>query len=308
MYRAIDVNESERVNRNYNISEIALINDYYYIKTMEEVNLKVKHRALRVMAITDRSRMCYIAAKQLQDKQYINSNLEIKNIDEYMIVGNGSQTIKKTNTPTKESNLDRLKSMSYEELFDYMHSVKYYFNWMKELLDEKFEAKYPTMSDKIEYFKDRNLNELVNIATMHDIKRESDAGRILCSLWRTQSIDKIERVAAINNRLMYTCTDESDRIFSNHFLETVKDDFTKEQYRIFKRTNEIFHILASVNVKYNKFTLDELNLVFDFYDNVVGKMGVDIPKILMLDDRKVVNLLNEYYELIDELENICEAL
>lgn len=94
------------------------------------------------------------------------------------------------------------------------------------------------------------------------------------------------------------------REYLNKILESNK--ITDEQYKITMEMTKIMHILLSVNLK-NMFIddLDAVSKVVDFIDFAKYETkGIDIPKVIKLSEETILNLIDKYIMLCEELNNI----
>lgn len=94
------------------------------------------------------------------------------------------------------------------------------------------------------------------------------------------------------------------REYLNKILESNK--ITDEQYKIAMEMTKIMHILLSANLK-NMFIddLDAVSKVVDFIDFAKYETkGIDIPKVIKLSEETILNLIDKYILLCEELNNI----
>lgn len=94
--------------------------------------------------------------------------------------------------------------------------------------------------------------------------------------------------------------------WSREYLNKISNKITDEQYKIAMEMTKIMHLLLSVDLK-NMFADDlyAVSKVIDFIDFAKYETkGIDIPKVLRLSEETILNLIDKYIMLCEELNNI----
>lgn len=281
MFEINDIVRLTKIER-VSIEEIALIDDVYYIKSAY-ITYSCDKNILKQLTLIDTSMKCSKALRELKNNQYINKYSEIIDIVD--------------NVNIVEEDVE----LSFAEMKEYILSKKKrLLSRHYEIASKQFDLEYDTEDKQREYFERLSLiehSEFANIyhnCRVHHIQEE---------IWRRKSIevgydrDKIEKIVS-----------KHDKELS---VEYIKDLFlqrkiTLEECKIACTMNRIIHRLASYNLRFMSFTLEELDILLPVLDSIDRDLGHIISRLYRVDSSVIIADAEELYRLQERLIELAD--
>lgn len=300
MFEINDIVRLTKIER-VSIEEIALIDDVYYIKSAY-ITYSCDKNILKQLTLIDTSMKCSKALRELKNNQYINKYSEIIDIvDNVNIVEEDVELSLNSIEDISEEDIEKFKELSFAEMKEYILSKKKrLLSRHYEIASKQFDLEYDTEDKQREYFERLSLiehSELANIyhnCRVHHIQEE---------IWRRKSIevgydrDKIEKIVS-----------KHDKELS---VEYIKDLFlqrkiTLEECKIACTMNRIIHRLASYNLRFMSFTLEELDILLPVLDSIDRDLGHIISRLYRVDSSVIIADAEELYRLQERLIELAD--
>lgn len=300
MFKINDVVRLTKIER-VSIEEIALIDDIYYIKSAY-ITYSCDKNILKQLTLIDTSMKCSKALRELKNNQYINKYSEIIDIiDNVNIVEEDIELSLNSIEDVSEEDIEKFKELSFEEMKEYILSKKRrLLSRHYEIASKQFDLEYDTEDKQREYFERLSLiehSEFANIyhnCRVHSVQEE---------IWRRKSIeDRYDR-------------DKIEKIVSKHdkelSVEYIKDLFlqskiTLEECKIACTMNRIIHRLASYNLRFMSFEIEEFEIILPVFDSIDRDLRGIIPQIYRVDSSVIVADAEELYRLQERLIELAD--
>lgn len=297
MFEINDVVRLTKIER-VSIEEIALIDDVYYIKSAY-ITYSCDKNILKQLTLIDTSMKCSKALRELKNNQYINKYSEI--IDIVDIVEEDVELSLNSIEDISEEDIEKFKELSFAEMKEYILSKKKrLLSRHYEIASKQFDLEYDTEDKQREYFERLSLiehSEFANIyhnCRVHSVQEE---------IWRRKSIeegydrDKIEKIVS-----------KHDKELS---VEYIKDLFlqrkiTLEECKIACTMNRIIHRLASYNLRFMSFTLEELDILLPVLDSIDRDLSHIISRLYRVDSSVIIADAEELYRLQERLIELAD--
>lgn len=277
------------------IEEIALINNVYYIKS-SHCTYSCNENVLKQLTLIDTSCKCSKALRELKNNQYINKYSEIIDIDNIVVEEDIELSLDSINRVSEED-IEKFKELTFEEMKDYILSTKknllcrHY-----EIASRKFDEEYNTEEKQREYFEKLTLIEHKNFANVYD--KKCRVHNVQEDIWRRKSIeerydrDKIEKIVS-----------KHDKELSVDYIKDLclQRRITLEECKIACTMNRIIHRLASYNVRFMSFSMQELDMIIHVFDRIERDLGHIIPRVYRVDSSVIIADIEELYRLQERL-------
>lgn len=263
---------------------------------------KIERVSIEEIALIDTSMKCSKALRELKNNQYINKYSEIIDIvDNVNIVEEDVELSLNSIEDISEEDIEKFKELSFAEMKEYILSKKKrLLSRHYEIASKQFDLEYDTEDKQREYFERLSLiehSEFANIyhnCRVHHIQEE---------IWRRKSIevgydrDKIEKIVS-----------KHDKELS---VEYIKDLFlqrkiTLEECKIACTMNRIIHRLASYNLRFMSFTLEELDILLPVLDSIDRDLGHIISRLYRVDSSVIIADAEELYRLQERLIELAD--
>lgn len=300
MFEINDVVRLTKIER-VSIEEIALIDDVYYIKSAY-ITYSCDKNVLKQLTLIDTSMKCYKALRELKNYQYINKYSEIIDIiDNVNIVEEDIELSLNSIEDVSEEDIEKFKELSFEEMKEYILSKKRrLLSRHYEIASKQFDLEYDTEDKQREYFERLSLIEHSEFANIYHNCR---VHHIQEDIWRRKSIeegydrDKIEKIVS-----------KHDKELS---VEYIKDLFlqrkiTLEECKIACTMNRIIHRLASYNLRFMSFEIEEFDIILPVFDSIDRDLGHIIPRLYRVDSSVIIADAEELYRLQERLIELAD--
>lgn len=300
MFEINDVVRLTKIER-VSIEEIALIDDVYYIKSAY-ITYSCDKNILKQLTLIDTSMKCSKALRELKNNQYINKYSEIIDIvDNVNIVEEDIELSLNSIEDVSEEDIEKFKELSFEEMKEYILSKKRrLLSRHYEIASKQFDLEYDTEDKQREYFERLSLLEHSEFANIYHNCRVHSVQE---DIWRRKSIeDRYDR-------------DKIEKIVSKHdkelSVEYIKDLFlqskiTLEECKIACTMNRIIHRLASYNLRFMSFEIEEFEIILPVFDRVEKDLGHIIPRLYRVDSSVIVADAEELYRLQERLIELAD--
>ena len=300
MFEINDVVRLTKIER-VSIEEIALIDDVYYIKSAY-ITYSCDKNILKQLTLIDTSMKCSKALRELKNNQYINKYSEIIDIvDNVNIVEEDVELSLNSINSVSEEDIEKFKELSFEEMKEYILSKKKrLLSRHYEIASKQFDLEYDTEDKQREYFERLSLLEHSEFANIYHNCRVHSVQE---DIWRRKSIeegydrDKIEKIVS-----------KHDKELS---VEYIKDLFlqrkiTLEECKIACTMNRIIHRLASYNLRFMSFEMEEFDIILPTLDPIDRDLGGIIPRLYRVDSSVIIADAEELYRLQERLIELAD--
>ena len=300
MFEINDVVRLTKIER-VSIEEIALIDDVYYIKSAY-ITYSCDKNILKQLTLIDTSMKCSKALRELKNNQYINKYSEIIDIvDNVNIVEEDIELSLNSIEDVSEEDIEKFKELSFEEMKEYILSKKKrLLSRHYEIASKQFDLEYDTEDKQREYFERLSLLEHSEFANIYHNCRVHSVQE---DIWRRKSIeegydrDKIEKIVS-----------KHDKELS---VEYIKDLFlqrkiTLEECKIACTMNRIIHRLASYNLRFMSFEMEEFDIILPTLDPIDRDLGGIIPRLYRVDSSVIIADAEELYRLQERLIELAD--
>lgn len=300
MFEINDVVRLTKIER-VSIEEIALIDDVYYIKSAY-ITYSCDKNILKQLTLIDTSMKCSKALRELKNNQYINKYSEIIDIvDNVNIVEEDIELSLNSIEDVSEEDIEKFKELSFEEMKEYILSKKRrLLSRHYEIASKQFDLEYDTEDKQREYFERLSLLEHSEFANIYHNCRVHSVQE---DIWRRKSIeDRYDR-------------DKIEKIVSKHdkelSVEYIKDLFlqgriTLEECKIACTMNRIIHRLASYNLRFMSFEIEEFDIILPVLDPIDRDLGGIIQRLYRVDSSVIIADAEELYRLQERLIELAD--
>lgn len=300
MFEINDVVRLTKIER-VSIEEIALIDDVYYIKSAY-ITYSCDKNVLKQLTLIDTSMKCSKALRELKNNQYINKYSEIIDIiDNVNIVEEDIELSLNSIEDVSEEDIEKFKELSFAEMKEYILSKKRrLLSRHYEIASKQFDLEYDTEDKQREYFERLSLIEHSEFANIYHNCRVHSVQE---DIWRRKSIeegydrDKIEKIVS-----------KHDKELS---VEYIKDLFlqgriTLEECKIACTMNRIIHRLASYNLRFMSFEMEEFDILLPVLDSIDRDLGGIIPRLYRVDSSVIIADAEELDRLQERLIELAD--
>ena len=300
MFEINDVVRLTKIER-VSIEEIALIDDVYYIKSAY-ITYSCDKNVLKQLTLIDTSMKCYKALRELKNNQYINKYSEIIDIiDNVNIVEEDIELSLNSIEDVSEEDIEKFKELSFEEMKEYILSKKRrLLSRHYEIASKQFDLEYDTEDKQREYFERLSLIEHSEFANIYHNCRVHSVQE---GIWRRKSIeegydrDKIEKIVSKHDKEL------SVEYIKDLFLQS---KITLEECKIACTMNRIIHRLASYNLRFMSFEMEEFDILLPVLDPIDRDLGHIIPRLYRVDSSVIIADAEELYRLQERLIELAD--
>lgn len=308
------------------IDSIALKDDIYYIKTIDDFNYMLDKALLRRMCLYDKSNTCAKAFRQLKNKQLITVD-GIVDIDDINIIntelteeqrllkeegiyipkeyrtraaaaGDVDLSIESIEDKKVKPNFD---TYTFSDMYQYILRTDNKCAYLYDILSDKFNEEYNTEEDQRRFFEHLSLKSHAIFADVY--RNRCKLHKIQEDIWLRKSKEQGINIDEISESIYNT-----DEKLSNVYIESLYNTklITEEERDLAIRINEIIYILLSVNLKHMRFSsMDSLDIILKAVDHTEYiSRNTKLQRILRLTEEEILELIDQYETLAEELRRI----
>lgn len=202
---------------------------------------------------------------------------------------------------------NEFKDYTVGDMLKYIRNAENKFGYLYDIFSYKFDMEYNTEAKRRELYNRLSLASLSEFTDTY-IFTDSKLHIELEEIWINKSLEQYKDVIEFTEQLL--SSNDNTRYWTLARLDNLHKQgrINVNEYNLCTRMTQILQTILATNMMHMKFnSFDECDIAVSFMDFARRETkGVYIPRLLKLSDDKVMQLINKYNRLHEQLMEIID--